>query len=105
METILFVYGTLRTGEKNHRLMNGSYFIGNTTTKPQYSILDLGEYPGLIEGGSDSVPGEVWLVSSKNMSKIDQLENVAGGLFRRQPVNLTSCFGYPVVETYFYRAI
>ena len=104
METILFVYGTLRTGERNHAyLRSGAYYIGSTSTKPEYSILDLVDYPGLIEGGDTSIPGEVWLVSSKILAQIDTLVNVHGGLFVRRPVNLIHAFEYPVIETYFYR--
>jgi gamma-glutamylaminecyclotransferase len=48
MSTILFIYGTLKRGMKNHSLVAGQMFLQTANTKPFYRLLDLGPYPGLI---------------------------------------------------------
>jgi gamma-glutamylcyclotransferase (GGCT)/AIG2-like uncharacterized protein YtfP len=57
----LFVYGTLKRGQRNHRLIADQRFLGEATTEPRYRVFDLGPYPGLVidETNGVAVLGEL----------------------------------------------
>ena len=40
-ETLVFVYGTLLRGERNHSLLFGSRFIGDGYTTRDFELVDL----------------------------------------------------------------
>jgi len=85
--TILFVYGTLKRGLGNHRLIADQQFIGEATTEPRYRVLDLGPYPGLIvdEANGLVVKGELWDVTAACLVRLDVFEEESH-TFRRGPV-------------------
>ena len=60
----VFVYGTLLSGFGNHaRLLAGrSKMIGEAQTYAEYTMVSLGGFPGVIEGGDTSIQGEVYEV-------------------------------------------
>lgn len=72
---LVFVYGTLRAGEANHHWLEGSICLGPHTTKPRYTLLDLGDYPAAIESGHAAIHGEVYRVTPEIMAKLDLLED------------------------------
>lgn len=74
--TRLFVYGTLLTGEHNHHLMGGLSPVGTATTEPVYSLLDMGGYPAVVEGGQTAIVGELYDVDAETLSRLDILEDV-----------------------------
>jgi gamma-glutamylaminecyclotransferase len=76
--TILFVYGTLKRGHRNHRLLADQTFLGEAETEPLYRSIDLGEHPGLIvdSGNGLAVMGELWLVSECCLAELDDFEEV-----------------------------
>ena len=59
---LLFVYGSLLSGLHNHSLLDNeeATLLGEATTPPEFSLLDLGSYPGLSLDGTTSVKGEVY---------------------------------------------
>ncbi|MFC1854125.1 gamma-glutamylcyclotransferase [candidate division CSSED10-310 bacterium] len=71
---LLFVYGTLLSGEPNHTLLNDARFMGKAMTQPCYELLDFGFFPTLVPEGHVSVCGEVYAVDEKTLQAIDQLE-------------------------------
>ena len=71
----IFVYGTLRNGEVNHHLLANAEFSGLHVTQPRYKMLHLGAYPGVIEGGSTSIVGEIYRIGKKQLKHIDRLED------------------------------
>jgi gamma-glutamylaminecyclotransferase len=87
--TILFVYGTLKCGQRNHRLIADQEFLGEAVTEPRYRVYDLGPYPGLIADGSNglAVKGELWAVSDCRLAELDDFEEESH-TFRRGPVAL-----------------
>lgn len=70
----VFVYGTLRRGQPNHQLLEKSEYIGSLKTPPKYTMLDLGAFPGVIEGGTTAIHGEVFEVDELTLRRLDMLE-------------------------------
>jgi len=74
LTTTLFVYGTLRRGQGNHRLLDSSKFIGNAKTKFRYALYGSG-VPFLSRSRAISqVIGEVYSVDDTTLKRLDQLE-------------------------------
>lgn len=71
---LVFVYGTLKKGQGNHGLLRDANFIGRGhTMKPNYQMYSLGPFPGVVLGDRE-IYGEVYMVDSKAMSRLDHLE-------------------------------
>lgn len=100
--TLLFVYGTLKRGLRNHRLLTDEEFLGEAITEPRYRVIDLGPYPGLIcdEANGLAVKGELWAVAERSLRKLDQFEGVPE-TFIREPVAIAGRAG-EVVYAYFW---
>jgi gamma-glutamylaminecyclotransferase len=98
---LLFVYGSLKRGQHNHRLLRGQTFVAEAATLPRYRLLDLGPYPGLVQAAAGGRPirGEVWRVDAATLARLDRFEGVPH-LYDRRPVELAD--GPQAVEAYFY---
>jgi gamma-glutamylcyclotransferase (GGCT)/AIG2-like uncharacterized protein YtfP len=72
--TRVFVYGTLRAGERNHRLLEGAAFVGEARTAPCFRMVDLGSFPGIVADGSTPIEGEVYDVDDTMLARLDRLE-------------------------------
>jgi gamma-glutamylaminecyclotransferase len=74
------VYGSLKKGFYNHSLLHTtdeeSAYIGIWVTPPAYTMLDLGHYPGILEGGGTPIHTEVYGVSDQTLAMLDELEGV-----------------------------
>jgi gamma-glutamylcyclotransferase (GGCT)/AIG2-like uncharacterized protein YtfP len=97
--TRVFVYGTLQRGGFFHAVLARSSFVGVAWTQPRYRLVDLGWYPGLLEGGSTAVRGEVWAVEPHTLDKMDAIEEHPH-VYVRKPVELA---GFTGVEGYVLR--
>lgn len=84
---LLFVYGTLKRGGALHSHLEKSAFLGTALTLPEYTLFDLGAYPGLVEGGETAVAGELYQIAADLWSHLDDIEG-APDLFIRKPVRL-----------------
>lgn len=82
---LIFVYGTLRRGEPNHRELGEARFVGRARTAPVYELVDLGSFPALLEGGSTAVQGELYEVDESWVGRLDAFEE-APELYDRKPV-------------------
>jgi gamma-glutamylaminecyclotransferase len=104
MSTLLFVYGTLKRGGRNARLMEGQRFVGEARTAPGFRLYRVGEYPGMVPLAEDrdGVTGEVWQVDAATLEKLDEFEGVHEGLFRRERVRLLPPFENRIIEAYVY---
>lgn len=71
----VFVYGTLRQEEPFHHLLGEVRLIAITRTAPQFSLVNLGEYPGMMEGGTSAVVGEVFEVEGSLIPILDRYED------------------------------
>tara|TARA_R110002020_G_scaffold50716_2_gene143064 strand:+ start:11964 stop:12521 length:558 start_codon:yes stop_codon:yes gene_type:complete len=69
----LFVYGTLRKGEKNHKMLEGAKSLGELALR-SFRRVD-GDGPAIIPGDkNDSVDGELYDVDLKILKEIDEYE-------------------------------
>ena len=98
----LFIYGTLKRGERNHRLLAGEPFVSEAVTEPFYRLYDCGAHPALVEDEANGrvVRGEVYLVGPETLRRLNVLED-APHLYELLPVRLQDFT--PPVRTYLYR--
>ena len=85
--TRVFVYGTLRTGEPNHRLLHGYKPVATLRTAPTFELVNLGAFPGMTRGGSTAVVGEVYEVRAETLVDLDRLEGHPN-FYRREAIEL-----------------
>ena len=71
---LFLVYGTLKAGFGNHRLLAKSEFVAKVTTKPDFTMVSLGGFPGVIEGGDTPILGELYKVPPECHVNLDRLE-------------------------------
>lgn len=82
----VFVYGTLRRGERYHELLLGLKPQRSTWTAPEYELVSLGEYPAMLSGGQRAVFGEVYEVDDALLKLLDDLEDHPALYIRSQIV-------------------
>jgi gamma-glutamylcyclotransferase (GGCT)/AIG2-like uncharacterized protein YtfP len=70
----VFVYGSLKEGRSNAYLLSGSKLLGEALTRPSFTMLNLGVYPGVVLKGSTAIHGEVYEVSEITFARLDMLE-------------------------------
>ena len=103
---LVFVYGTLQRGQRLHQHLAGQRFVGEARTQPEYRLLRIDWYPGLVAAESasagTSVCGEVWDVDDQTLKILDTVEDVGSGLYERKPVRLLKPFDGEDVIAYFY---
>ncbi len=68
------VYGTLKRGLANHRLLAGAPFLGSDRLTT-LTLYDLGPYPAALERPSEGVEVEVYAVNARELARLDQLED------------------------------
>lgn len=69
------VYGTLKQGQGNHALLQGSKFLGKDLTPPHYGFYSLGGFPAITLKGNTPVPIEVYEVKDDiQMERLNRLE-------------------------------
>jgi gamma-glutamylcyclotransferase (GGCT)/AIG2-like uncharacterized protein YtfP len=81
----LFVYGSLRRGERNHAFLQGARYLGRTTTLPRYTLRHSGMTPGLAANGEQAVAGELYELDAVHLARLDRL---GGALYVRGAVDL-----------------
>jgi len=76
--TVLFVYGTLKSGQANNRLLARQEFLGEAVTLPIYRLYGLGWHPGLVTDTDAglAVEGELWGVDDRTLAELDEYEGV-----------------------------
>lgn len=84
---LVFVYGTLMTGERYHELLGGSEPAGGASTAPRYRLINLGPYPALVSGGHTAVRGELYRVDDATLERLDHLEDHPE-LYQRREIEL-----------------
>lgn len=86
---VLFVYGSLKRGFGNHRLLENlrAKFLGEAKSEPVFTMYSLGGFPGIIRNGDTPVSGELYEVPSSGMSDLDMLEGHPN-FYRREDIRL-----------------
>lgn len=73
--TRIFVYGTLRQGQRNHHILSEAVFVGTGATVARYTLRVDGGLPYLdARDARYSVRGEVYEVSTRGLAVVDHLE-------------------------------
>ncbi|KAF0137125.1 MAG: AIG2 family protein [Rhodospirillaceae bacterium] len=72
----VFVYGTLRRGEVNDitRLQPAPRYLGIASIPGE--MYHLGDYPGVVLGGSGRVQGEVFAIVAELEHQLDAIETI-----------------------------
>lgn len=72
----IFVYGTLMSNDYNHSVISegNCKFLKKAMTKREFTLYDLGGFPGMVRGGNNSIIGEVHEVCSETIRRMDILE-------------------------------
>mgnify|MGYP006282491227 FL=1 len=83
---LALVYGTLKPGERNHRLIADAVHHGPAETAPGFRLLH-GEIPAVDRGGRARIAGELVAVTGWQLARMDQLENHPA-CYRREIVTL-----------------
>lgn len=101
---LVFVYGTLLSGFGNNRLLQvpGATLVAKgVRTRPIYTMISLGGFPGVQKTGETSIEGEIYQVTDQVRASLDRLESHPG-FYERSYVHLQ---GEPYrrwhVEAYF----
>jgi gamma-glutamylcyclotransferase (GGCT)/AIG2-like uncharacterized protein YtfP len=71
----VFVYGTLRRGERNHHFLKEAPLLSYHRTAPCYTLVNLGRYPAAIPGGETAIVGELYALGEGLLARLDRLED------------------------------
>jgi gamma-glutamylcyclotransferase (GGCT)/AIG2-like uncharacterized protein YtfP len=88
----VFVYGTLKSGSYNNRLLADSTLLGVGTTRERWTMLD-GGFPVVLPGEDGYVVGEVYEIGHKfTLARLDRLES-NGYMYQREVVDIVLSSG------------
>ncbi|MCE9606628.1 MAG: gamma-glutamylcyclotransferase [Planctomycetia bacterium] len=84
---LLFVYGTLKRGGRNHGLLSTAEFLGEAKTESRFRLIDCGDYPAMLEhlAAPLEIEGELYRIVEALLPTLDRLED-EGTLYRRVAV-------------------
>jgi gamma-glutamylcyclotransferase (GGCT)/AIG2-like uncharacterized protein YtfP len=101
---LIFVYGTLKRGDVRSENLRSQRFIAAARTRPEYRMVDCGDYPGLVEVETDGreIEGELYDVTPECLLELDDVEGVDEGLYARRMIRLQPPFDATLAEAYFY---
>jgi gamma-glutamylcyclotransferase (GGCT)/AIG2-like uncharacterized protein YtfP len=81
----VFVYGSLMSGEANHRHIAAARFCGEARTEARFTLLDLGPYPAMTARGTTTVRGEIYELDGAMLAALDAFEGHPT-LYARAPI-------------------
>ena len=97
---IVFAYGSLKRGFSNHHVIADSKFLGAGQTRVDFTMFDLGRYPGVIHGHS-VIAGDVFAVPPRLMGRLDRLED-NGRVYQRKRTLIVMASGSVEAWIYLY---
>src|SRR5262245_56620 len=84
---LVFVYGTLKKGFRNHHLLETSKLVvADVLTSRRYRMLDVG-FPVMLPGTEGLVQGEVYEVDAETLEQLDRLEG-EGRMYHRTVIEV-----------------
>jgi gamma-glutamylaminecyclotransferase len=95
----VFVYGTLKKGYCNHSCLEDSPLVGKGKSVPRFRMFTNGYFPMVIRTFNTEgvqVTGEVYEVSPETLARLDRLEGVSYGHYRRDACAVRFEDGYQV---------
>lgn len=93
----VFVYGSLKKGFGNHRVVENQKFVGEAkTSASNYAMISLGAFPAVCkyEDGM-KISGEIYKVNRTTMRNLDTLEG-NGRLYTREKHEFVLRDGSPI---------
>jgi gamma-glutamylcyclotransferase (GGCT)/AIG2-like uncharacterized protein YtfP len=85
-KTLVGVYGSLREGLGNHRLLQDAEFVGEDSLPTEYGMVSLGGFPGVFKDGASPIILELYLVDADQLISLDRLEG-NGSFYTREEVS------------------
>lgn len=70
----VFVYGTLKRGQRNDHYLREAEFVGHFVTESRYSMYEFGGFPAVCLDGRHPIEGEVYRVDNRLFRVLDDLE-------------------------------
>jgi gamma-glutamylcyclotransferase (GGCT)/AIG2-like uncharacterized protein YtfP len=70
---LLFVYGSLKRGERNHHELGPARFVAEVSTLPRFALRVMAGYP-LLVAGSQSIRGELFTLPTSHLASLDAFE-------------------------------
>ena len=70
----LFVYGTLKKQHSRNSILNAASFIKEIKSLPNYTMIDLGAFPGILDSGINVIYGELYEVDDSTLEMCDLIE-------------------------------
>lgn len=95
-----FVYGTLKEGHGNHRILENCKKVGDFTTEPEFTMIHLGGFPGVLRDGETAIKGELYEVEDESVeARLDRLEGYnptapESGLYNKEIININEKDAY-----------
>jgi gamma-glutamylcyclotransferase (GGCT)/AIG2-like uncharacterized protein YtfP len=83
MANLLFVYGTLMQGMRNHQYLEKAKFLGRFQTKPEFELMYNGSIPA-AKPGKEAIWGELYEADDTVLTSLDVLEEVNEKLYEKQ---------------------
>lgn len=84
---LLFVYGNLLSGHRDHSVLQTAEMLGVFHTAPRYTLVDIDIYAVLLVDGKTAVRGELYRVDQWLLARVDAMRQVPH-LFQRHSVTL-----------------
>jgi gamma-glutamylcyclotransferase (GGCT)/AIG2-like uncharacterized protein YtfP len=90
---LVMVYGSLKEGFGNHRLLIGQEYLGTFHTQDEdFFMISLGGFPGVHRGGAGRIQGEIYRVTEECFRRLDGLEG-NGFFYTREEVDAYKVYG------------
>tara|TARA_B100000579_G_scaffold429891_1_gene442385 strand:- start:516 stop:875 length:360 start_codon:yes stop_codon:yes gene_type:complete len=83
----LFVYGTLKKQHSRNNILGAASFIKEIKTLPNYTMIDLGAFPGILDLGTNVIYGELYEVDDSTLEVCDLIEGHPN-FYTRKFINL-----------------
>ena len=71
----VFVYGTLKRGQRNFHYLRDSEFVAEFITEAVYSMHSFDTYPAVCLPGQHAIHGEIYHVSDAQFQQLDELDS------------------------------